>query len=271
MFASSDEEEETSDGVISYVPYSDGLDDGTRHKDAEERVRSRRASFESLSAIVTRLAARGQPVTCIMCTMMFPSLLEVAREYAIPLAVYWIQPATVLAACYHYFHGYNELIASHATDPTYEVTLPGLRRPLRIRDIPSILVDTTGSELAKAANEALRELFDHMDQGKTKVLVNTFDELEATALTAMRQQLDMFAVGPVVGSSTEARIHLFKHDDADEKRYMEWLGAQPERSVVYVSFGSVWTYSKQLMEELVQGLWQCGRRGPHARQRIVRP
>jgi len=41
------------------------------------------------------------------------------------------------------------------------------------------------------------------------------------------------------GSSNEERIHLYKHADADKKRYMEWLGAQPERSVVYVSFGSI--------------------------------
>nr|ACD03260.1 UDP-glycosyltransferase UGT75E2 [Avena strigosa] len=255
------EDEDTTDGVISYAPYSDGVDDGTNAKDAEGRARRRRASFESLSAIVARLAARGRPVTCVVCSLVLPYALDVAREHAIPMAVFWIQPATVLAAYYHYFHGYGELITSHAADPAYEVTLPGLCQPLRTRDFPSFLVDTTGGEVAKSVNDLFRELFEFMDaQGqRAKFLVNTFEKLEPAALASMRQHLDVFAVGPVMGSSAVARIHLFHHAGADKKRYMEWLGAQPEISVVYISFGSVWTYSKQQMEEIMHGLRQCGR------------
>nr|BAJ95317.1 predicted protein [Hordeum vulgare subsp. vulgare] len=268
MFPSSravDNDEDTAtDGVVSYAPYSDGLDDGSMARDGEARARSRHATFESLSAVVATLAARGRPVTCVVCSMVLPAALDVAREHAIPLAVFWLQPATVLAAYYHYFHGHGDLVASRAADPAYEVSLPGLHRPLRIRDFPSFLVDTTGSMLAKIFNEAARELFEHLgDHGrtKTKVLVNTLDELEPAALAAMKEHLDVFAVGPVIGSSSsaEARIHLFNHAGADEKRYMEWLGAQAARSVVYVSFGSVWTYSEKQMEEIADGLRRCGR------------
>ncbi|TVU26995.1 hypothetical protein EJB05_29573, partial [Eragrostis curvula] len=259
IFSSSDDVAADDGGVISYVPYSDGLDDGSLPKDAEERARTRRAGFESLSAIIASLAARGQPVTCIMCTMVLPSVLDVAVEHGLPLAVYWIQPAHVLAAYYRYFHGYGELIASHATDLEYKVSLPGLSRPLRIHDFPYFLVDTTGNQMTKALNEAMRELFEYMDQRRPKVLINTFEELEPTVIAEMKTHMDLFAVGPMVGSSTEARLHLFKHDDVDRKRYMDWLGAQPEKSVVYVSFGSVSKYKRQQMEEIVQGLKRCGR------------
>ncbi|XP_047049890.1 cyanidin 3-O-rutinoside 5-O-glucosyltransferase-like [Lolium rigidum] len=266
MFPSSGDgvldEEEATDGVISYAPYSDGFDDGTDAKDADGRARIRRASSQSLSAVVARLAARGRPVTCIVCSLILPCVLDVAREHAIPMAVFWIQPATVLAAHYHYFHGYGELIASHAADHAYEVALPGLGRPLRIRDFPSFYVDTTGGEVAKFVIEMFREQFEFMEaqgQSANKYLVNTFDELEPAALAAVRQHLDVFAVGPVLGSSADARIHLFDHANADSKRYMDWLGAQPEKSVVYVSFGSISTYVKQQIEEIVHGLRRCGR------------
>jgi len=48
-----------------------------------------------------------------------PGVLDVVREHGVPLTVYWIQPATVLATYYHYFHGCSELItaAAHAMDP----------------------------------------------------------------------------------------------------------------------------------------------------------
>ncbi|KAJ1274181.1 hypothetical protein BS78_05G043300 [Paspalum vaginatum] len=69
MFPSLDDGEdmETTDGVISYVPHSDGVDDGSLDAmDAEDRARRHRASSESLSAIAARLADRGRPVTYIV-------------------------------------------------------------------------------------------------------------------------------------------------------------------------------------------------------------
>ncbi|XP_062203027.1 crocetin glucosyltransferase, chloroplastic-like [Phragmites australis] len=246
---------ETSDEAISYVPFSDGFDDGIKPTDAADRAHGLSTMFQSLSAIVSRLAAQGRPVTCIVSTMAMPSVLGVAREHGIPLAVYWTQPATVLAAYYHYFHGYSELIASHASDPDSEVSLPGLR-PLRVRSLPSFVVDTTGSELSEMIVEAFRELFQYMDREQTKVLVSTFDGLEATALRAMQPYLqEVFAIGTMAGPP-EARTHLFQ---LGNKGYTEWLGAQPERSVVYISFGSILTYSRQQMEEILQGMQECGR------------
>ncbi|CAO2147605.1 unnamed protein product [Urochloa humidicola] len=249
----------TTNSVISYIPYSDGVDDGSWPKDADDRALRRRASSESFSAIVARFAARGRPVTCMMCTVVSLPVFDVAREHNIPVAIYWIQPATLLAINYYYFHGYNELIASHATDPTYEVCLHGLIHPLRIGNFPSFLIDMSGSERAKAFTEVFQELFEYMDRSRPKVLVNTFDELEVNVIRELKKHLDVFTVGPMVGSSTEARIHLFKHDNVDEKRYMEWLQSHPENLVEYVSFGSVTKQTKQQMDEIVGGLRQCER------------
>jgi len=254
------EEETTNDGVISYVPYSDGVDDGSMPRDAADRAVRRRATSASLSAVVARLAGRGQPVTCIMCTVVSLPVLDVAREHSIPVAVYWIQTATLLAINYHYFvHGYSELIVPHAADPAHEVRLPGLSRPLQISNIPSYLIDMSGSESAKAFIEVFQEFFQYIVQLQPKVLVTTLDELEPSAVAEMKRHLEVFTIGPMVGSSTETRIHLFKHDSSDKKRYMEWLQGHPEKSVVYVSFGSLSTYTKHQMDKIVGGLQQCGR------------
>ena len=255
-------EEARSDGVISYVPHSDGFDDGAAPKTAEDWPRRRRVTAESLSAIVARSAAAGKRVTCIVFTMVGPAMVDVARSHGIPFAVYWIQAATVLAAEYHYFHGGY----CGGGDPEHgEVSLPGLRHPLRVRDLPSFLLDTTGSVLAEALMDMFRELFESMDRWRPKVLVNTLEELEADVLAEMKRRcLDVVTVGPMqVGSSStdDARIHLFKHDDdVDKKRYVDWLRAHPaERSVVYVSFGSVTKVAMKQMDEVAAGLRQCGR------------
>jgi len=155
---------EASDGVISYVPYSDGFDFGERPRTAADRARRRRVSAASLSAIVRRLAAAGRPVTCVVSALLLPAA-DVALEHGIPLAVFWNQSAATLAAYYHYFHGHEHLVAAAAAhvggadDPaalSYElVTLPGLP-PLRVRDLPSFLVDATGGEHARAVGTGQR-------------------------------------------------------------------------------------------------------------------
>ncbi|XP_062197890.1 cyanidin 3-O-rutinoside 5-O-glucosyltransferase-like [Phragmites australis] len=262
MFPSNENShEEVSDGAISYIPFSDGKDDGSWPKDVEDRTQRREANFKSLSAVVKSLAASGQPVTCMVCTLSMPVVVQVAREHRLRLAVYWIQPATALATYYHYFHGHEELITQHATTPTYEVTLPGLH-PLRIRDMPTFFTEKTHNEVSKMILQALHELFEQMDQEKPMVLVNTFDALEDAELKAIQPYVDVFVVGPAIPpltalqrrNASEAQIHLFKQD---EKNYMEWLNAQQEKSVVYLSFGSLITYTKRQVEEILHGLQSC--------------
>uniref|UniRef100_A0A0D9XP02 RING-type domain-containing protein n=1 Tax=Leersia perrieri TaxID=77586 RepID=A0A0D9XP02_9ORYZ len=238
-------DEETTDGIISYAPFSDGFGDKisklTMLSD-EERECSRRASFDSLSSVISRFPARGRPVTCIVCTMAMPPVVDVARKLGIPVVVFWNQPATVLAAYYHYYHGYKELFCSHASDPSYEVILPGMQ-PLCIGSLPSFLVDVTNSRLSSMVIEEFQELFEFMDREKPKVLVNTMNVLEAATLTALQPYFhEVFVVGHLAAMSTKARIHLFRHD---KKSYMEWFDSHPERSVVYISFGSILTYSRR--------------------------
>ncbi|PUZ43676.1 hypothetical protein GQ55_8G027000 [Panicum hallii var. hallii] len=260
-------DEEVSDGLISYIPFSDGKDDGSWPTDSEDRARRREANFRSLSAVVDRLAASGRPVTCMLCTLSMPVVGEVAREHRLPISVYWIQPATVLATYYHYFHGHGELIGQHggSSSTQDQVTLPGLH-PLRISDMPSFFTEKTPSELSKMLLPAFRELFEQIEQEKLIVLVNTFDALEDVALKAIQPYMDVFAVGPAVppplgalpqhkDASEAAQIHLFKHD---EKNCMEWLDAQLERSVVYLSFGSLLAYTKRQAEEILHGLQSHG-------------
>nr|CAB3461948.1 unnamed protein product [Digitaria exilis] len=117
----------------------------------------------------------------------------------------------------------------------------------------------SGSERTKVFIEVLQEMFEYMDQWRPKVLVNTFDELEANVIVEMKQHLDVFAIGPMVRSSMETQIHLFNHNIIDKKRYMKWLQAHPDNSVVYVSFGGLSKYTKHQMDEIVGGLKQCGR------------
>ncbi|URE44056.1 Enhancer of polycomb-like [Musa troglodytarum] len=206
MFPSAPDHHDVSDGLLSYLPFSDGFDDGDRGGVAG--FNSFMAEFKvagprSLSSIVAGLAARGRPVTCIVYTMLLPWAADVAREHGIPSIHYWIQPATVFAVYYHCFHDYGAVVDAHRDDPSFTVTFPRLP-PIKISDVPSFLTSPVDHPLY-SVYLALREAFAALDtekaasSSKPRVLVNTFDELEPDALAAV-DEIDMLTIGPLIPS-----------------------------------------------------------------------
>jgi hypothetical protein len=204
---------------------------------------------------VDALAARGRPVTRVVYTMFLPWAADIARERGMPSALYWIQPAALLAIYYHYFHGHADVVADHRHDPSFRVRLPGLP-PQAVRDLPTFLTDSTDpSDFFHCVYTNTRKLFDTLDREtpKATVLVNTCQELEPGALAAM-EAYNVLPIGPVLPVGDEAG--LFKEDDA---KYIEWLNAKPANSVVYASFGSMARMAKEQLHELLQGLEESGR------------
>ncbi|CAL5080659.1 unnamed protein product [Urochloa decumbens] len=98
------------------------------------------------------------------------------------------------------------------------------------------------------------------------VVVNTFESLERRAVSALRDlrcgvpgkpMPPVYCVGPVVGDTDRAA------EAADERRHdecLEWLDAQPERSVVYLCFGSRGTLAAAQLREIAAGLERSGHR-----------
>ncbi|CAD6339124.1 unnamed protein product [Miscanthus lutarioriparius] len=260
--ASPDEEAVDAAGVL-HAPYSDGFDDGFNpavHGAGNYRARASAAGRETLSAVVTRLAARGRPVTCMVYTFLVPWVPDVARAHGVPAALFWIQPAAVFAVYYHYFHGHDAALAACANglDPDATVALPGLP-PLKPEALPSVVSITSPEHRHHVVLDMVRELFLSLDEHKPRVLVNTLDALEPDALRAV-PQFEVDAVGPVVppdDASTSSRADLLHCHDA--KPYMEWLETRPARSVVYVSFGSILPVSRRQEEEMRKGLEATGR------------
>jgi hypothetical protein len=258
------DEETVDDAGVLYVPYSDGFDEGFNpevHGRATYKERSRTVGRETLSAVIAGLAARGRPVTRMVYAFLVPWAAHVARAHGVPAALYWIQPAAVFAVYYRYFHGHDALLAaSFASDNDSNagvVELPGLP-PLRSSDLPSVVAITSPDHPHYLMLDMMRELFSALDEYRpTAVLVNTFDALEPDELRAVKE-FELVAVGPVVpDEASPGSTDLFRRDHATA--YMEWLDTKPARSVVYVSFGTVFPMSRRQEEETRRGLEASGR------------
>ncbi|XP_050374622.1 phloretin 4'-O-glucosyltransferase-like [Argentina anserina] len=254
---------------LTVAPYSDGYDDGTKPEDDKQHVSNelKLRSSQAIMDLVDSGANEGHPYTCIVYTLLLTWVAEVAAELHLPSVMAWIQPATVFDIYYYYFNGYKELIENNIRadndDSSFAVELPGLPLLLKSRDLPSFL---------RASNPYSSFLPFFEDQfeklGKLSmpiILVNTFNALEPEALKAI-DKYKLMGVGPLVPSafldgkdSSDKTFGCDLFQKAKGSTYMEWLNTKPERSVVYVSFGSISVLSKIQMEELGKGLLDSGR------------
>ncbi|XP_020228456.1 UDP-glycosyltransferase 75C1 [Cajanus cajan] len=244
---------------LSFSTFSDGYDDGYRTTDDSQVVsyisELKRRGAECLRNIITAAKNDGQPFTCLAYTILLPWAGRVAREFHLPGALLWIQPATVFDIYYHYFHQYKDYI-SHQS----HIELPGLPFSLTSRDIPSFLLS---SNIYTFALPTFQEQFEDLD-GETNpiVLVNTFEELESESLRAV-DKFTMIPIGPLIPSAfldgKDPSDTSFGGDIFDGSNdYVEWLDSKPELSVVYVSFGTLAVLNKRQTEELARALLDSG-------------
>ncbi|KAF8648387.1 hypothetical protein HU200_064973 [Digitaria exilis] len=260
-----DDEAIDAAGVL-HAPFSDGFDDGfssTTHDAGTYRARAFAAGRDTLSAVASRLAARGHPVTRVVYTFLVPWVPDVACAHGVPASLFWIQPAAVFAVYYRYFHGHDADLAACANGIGGDtVSLPGMP-PLKREALPSVVSITSPEHRHYLLLDLLRDLFLSLDEHKPRVLVNTFDDLEHDALRAV-PEFELAAVGPVVpdedgGSSPTSADLLHPEEQNARDTYMAWLDTKPARSVVYVSFGSVLSLNNRQEEEMRQGLEATGR------------
>uniref|UniRef100_A0A0A9CQE4 Glycosyltransferase n=1 Tax=Arundo donax TaxID=35708 RepID=A0A0A9CQE4_ARUDO len=268
--AAGDEEGHRDAAGVYYVPYSDGYDGGfdrAVHDQTHYMSQIKVVGSRTLAGVIRRLRAAGRPVTRVVYTLLLSWVADVARDHGVPAALYWIQPAAVLAAYLHFFRGtggVDKAIAEAGGDPWATVRVPGLP-PLRIRDLPSFITITSENDPYAFIVTAFRELIEALDrEDRPTVLANTFDAMEPEAVASLRQHgVDMVPVGPVLSflDDAGAKNGTFDNDlfEQDGKGYLEWLDAQAPGSVVYISFGSLSVMSKRQIEEVARGMAESGR------------
>uniref|UniRef100_A0A0C9S7N9 Glycosyltransferase n=1 Tax=Wollemia nobilis TaxID=56998 RepID=A0A0C9S7N9_9CONI len=216
----------------------------------------------ALEHLIHSFNSQGQPVSCIVFgSFGFEWLPAVAKKFNIPSAFLWCQPCAVYSVYYHYIRG---LIKTEEESEVVEI--PGLPR-LHRQELPSFLHPS--SPHGTVRRHVLLQ-FETMSEA-TWVLVNSFEQLEEREIKFLESVSPIRTVGPLVplgfveGNSpenTEIVPHLSKAANC-----VEWLNTKGESTVVYASFGSVASFSKEQLEEIAMGLKASG----HYFLWVVRP
>ncbi|XP_062109254.1 phloretin 4'-O-glucosyltransferase-like [Humulus lupulus] len=259
-------DEGLSPNDVSFVPFSDGFDEGfAADMDFDcyyaELVR---CGSQALGELIRSGVNEGRPYTCIAYTLLQPWAADVAAEHKIPVALLWVQTATVFDVFYYYFHGYKDTIVENIKNPSVPLSFPGLPL-LTINDLPTFFDSTKPKSFLI---KFFQKQFEKLDEEpSSKVLMNTFDELEHEALRSIvskNNKMRLIGIGPFTSSSSEfsnekvsTTADVIRHQN-DHVDYMEWLISKEKTTVVYVSFGSYSVLSKAQTEELAKGLLDFG-------------
>ncbi|MED6161313.1 hypothetical protein PIB30_059588 [Stylosanthes scabra] len=243
----------------------------------EEHPRSGERSVEPLQSV----KVHGKPllrdilvqdrVTCLVVDGFFGKLAnDLGEEVGVPV----IHFRTIGASCFWTYFCVPNLFESSELPITGEedmdrtiTSIPGMENLLRCRDLPSFCRPTRakGEPIVPLENIVSET---HQTLRPRAVIFNTFDDLEAPALSQIRRRFPtVFTVGPLHQhreSKAPTATNTMRSSNnsiwEEDTSCMAWLDSQPSRSVIYVSFGSVTTMSRESLMEFWYGLVNSKRR-----------
>ncbi|KAE8718065.1 7-deoxyloganetic acid glucosyltransferase [Hibiscus syriacus] len=141
----------------------------------------------------------------------------------------------------------------------YITTVPGMETYLRCRDLPSLcratdMEDTYMKLVVKHTRKSPQA---------DALILNTAEELDGAILSQIRTKCpNVYAIGPI-NAQLNNRLNA-KHGEShdhfsntlweEDRSCISWLDKQQNRSVVYVSFGSIMSMKREELIEIWYGL-----------------
>ncbi|KAI4970924.1 hypothetical protein ZWY2020_001838 [Hordeum vulgare] len=210
------------------------------------------AAYRAL--LMSLLSEASAPVTCVVADGNMPFAINIAEDLGVPALAF----AGNSACSYLALLSVPKLVelgetAFPADDPVCGV--PGMEGFLRRRDLPR------GLHCAEQGDGdpmvlKLAEVTARSCNAARALIINTAASMERQALAHIASRTsDVFAVGPLHARSRfAASASLWREDDG----CMAWLDGHEDRSVVYVSLGSVAVITHQQFTEFLSGLAATG-------------
>ncbi|XP_009590620.1 7-deoxyloganetic acid glucosyl transferase-like [Nicotiana tomentosiformis] len=203
---------------------------------------------------------KRRPVSCIIADGVLGFTCDVANEIGIPI----FSIRTISPCCLWIFFCLPQLIESgeypfkgdDLDEPIKSV--PGAETFLRRRDLPDFC--RTGD--LTDSNVQLYKTEGQENSRAYGLILNTFEELDGHLLSQMRTVCpNIYPIGPLHAhlkkklseennSLPPSSNSLFEED----KSCINWLNNQLPNSVIYVSFGSIATMTKEQLMEFWYGL-----------------
>ncbi|XP_011038346.1 PREDICTED: 7-deoxyloganetic acid glucosyltransferase-like [Populus euphratica] len=201
------------------------------------------------------------PVNCIIGDGVLGFVGDVAIEVGVPIIYF----RTISACSFWAYFSISDIIEGGQLpirgneDMDRLITkVPGMETFLRCRDLPGFcrVSDMTHPNLLLVMNETRQS-----PRAKALIL-NTFEDLEGPILSHIRTQCpEVYSIGPLhehlqakLSAKNEKSCQSSNSLREIDRSCMTWLDNQPEKSVLYVSFGSITVMTRHQLLEFWYGL-----------------
>ncbi|XP_078151436.1 LOW QUALITY PROTEIN: anthocyanidin 5,3-O-glucosyltransferase-like [Carex rostrata] len=132
------------------------------------------------------------------------------------------------------------------------------KTPLVFVGVPPFPPSHIPEEAIDPETEQHNNLFDRLTEGKG-IFVNSFESLEPRAVMALKDGLcfpnhstpSIYFIGLLISGVTKKQ---------EQHRCKLWLDVQPKKSVVFLCFGSMGSFSREQLKEIAIGLENSGQR-----------
>ncbi|KAJ4800962.1 Glycosyltransferase [Rhynchospora pubera] len=209
------------------------------------------------------------PITCLITDGFFPSFVDLAEDIRLPCLSFRTPSACSMWAylCIPKLLENGELPFGEGVDLDEVIQgVPGMEGFLRRRDLPEFFRG------AKSADDPQLKFMSTVSAYSSKakgLILNTTEVLESTSVHHIRAQIPVtYALGPlhaILDSYRSARsctdASSASHTSSlwqEDTECLKWLDLQTDNSVVYVSFGSFTTLTREEFHELFFGLINSG-------------
>ncbi|KAF0919062.1 hypothetical protein E2562_028282 [Oryza meyeriana var. granulata] len=184
-------------------------------------------------------------VDALIIDMFCGDALDIAAELGLPAYSFFPSSASDLAVSLNLPSMRDSINTSFGELRGTIISFPGIV-PFKASELPSEILNNN------EASELILHMFVRMSESRG-IRVNTFESLETGALRALSDRLcipgratpPVYCIGPLVSGGGGGD---------KEHECLRWLDAQPDHSVVFLSFGSMGTFLKKQLEEIAIGL-----------------
>ncbi|CAM0883186.1 unnamed protein product [Alopecurus aequalis] len=203
---------------------------------------------EPVERLLDRLERRPEAV---VADTYLTWAVEAGTRRGIPVCSLWTQPASFFLALYHL----DRWPTVDGPLSQEELSIKSLEEYVPVPGLSSIrLSDLKIFRAWERPFKVTGEVFANVRKVQC-VLFTSFQELEPSAMNTIAESFPcpVYPIGPSIPQSP-----LNGDNQIQDQEHREWLDAQPENSVLYVSFGSFVAMAPSQFQEITMGLRDSG-------------
>ncbi|CAI9091606.1 OLC1v1026678C1 [Oldenlandia corymbosa var. corymbosa] len=212
--------------------------------------------------------SRNTPITCVIAEGFYYYALDITGELGIPLIFF----ETISPCCLWVYFCLTKLMEDGQLPfkgddlDTLVTSIPGMEGVLRFRDLP----DFCRRDYSLDGNARLVFKSIQAYPRAVGLILNSFAELESPVSSHLRSKVPHLYMIRLVqlhlkkailqGQQSQEYPNLSNSFWVEDRNCLKWLDSQPSKSVIYISFGSLFNLSNEELLEFWHGVMKSGYR-----------